>query len=67
MNPSKPTGRSIIAEIIASLLGFLRMGGTGAVYGRGGKRWHYVRTRSWQSVRRQVPKAMLRFIEREAK
>jgi hypothetical protein len=28
---------------------------------------HYVRTRPWKSVRRKVPKAMLRFIERESK
>jgi hypothetical protein len=27
---------------------------------------HYVRTLPWQSVMRKVPKAMLRFIEREA-
>ena len=27
---------------------------------------HYVRTRPWKSVRRKIPKAMLRFIEREA-
>ena len=38
MNPSKPTARSIIVDIIASLPGYLRMGGTGAVYGRGGER-----------------------------
>ena len=27
---------------------------------------HYVRTRPWKSVRRKIPKAMLRFIERKA-
>jgi hypothetical protein len=27
---------------------------------------HYVRTRPWQRVRRKLPKAMLRFIERQA-
>ena len=27
---------------------------------------HYVRTRPWKSVRRKVPKTMLRFIERES-
>ena len=46
--------------------GPLRVGGTGAVHGRGGEAGHYVRTRPWKSVRRKIPKAMLRFIEWEA-
>lgn len=47
--------------------GLLRMGGTGAVYGRGGKRGALRANAAWRSVRKKVPKAMLRFIEREAR
>ena len=46
--------------------GLLRVGGAGAVHGGAANAGHYVRTRPWKSVRRKIPKAMLRFIERKA-
>ena len=46
--------------------GLLRVGGTGAVHGRAANAGRYARTRPWKSVRRKIPKAMLRFIERKA-
>ena len=48
--------RTTISEWVARAL---CMGGAANV-------GHYVRTRPWQSVRRKVPKAMLRFSDREA-
>ena len=66
MSPSNPTARSIIADIIASYQGTLEWVARALCMGGAANVGHYVRTRPWRSVRRKGPKAMLRFIEREA-
>ena len=42
--------------------GLFRMGDTGTMHGRAANAGHYVQTRPWKSLRRKIPKAVLRFI-----